>query len=238
MFAERSFVWLHTAVWGCHTVYSQTSDTQAHPCACWWYCSSQLKTGVIIEKDFVCVQSMRRLSPPCWNSALWECGAFRLPSATLHSCSCLFCFCAERIDAHMVTWHENNLYTQHAVGSHCGQSRIPQAGWNRNRRTWDETWERFQGPWILLEGFGAKICNLHFKHTLKSVPGRQLRSALTLVAGGPRWWRDTFSFKAAHMHREWLHTRVQSGSFYCSPLSDPCLLSLSLSLWLCFYALL
>lgn len=30
-----------------------------------------------------------------------------------------------------------------------------------------------------------RICNLHFKHTLKSVPGRQPRSALTLVAGGP-----------------------------------------------------
>ena len=29
-----------------------------------------------------------------------------------------------------------------------------------------------------------RICNLHFKHTLKSVPGRQPRSALTLVAGG------------------------------------------------------
>lgn len=112
----------------------------------------------------------------------------------------------------------------------CGQSRIAQAGWNHNRRTWDETWERFQGPWILLEGFGAKICNLPFKHALKSVPGRQPRSALTLVAGGPRWWRDTISFKAAHMLREWLHTRVQSGSFYCSPLSDPCLLFLSLSL--------
>lgn len=27
-----------------------------------------------------------------------------------------------------------------------------------------------------------RICNLHFKHTLKSVPGRQPRSALTLVA--------------------------------------------------------
>lgn len=45
-----------------------------------------------------------------------------------------------------------------------------------------------------------RICNLHFKHTLKSVPGRQPRSALTLVAGGPRWWSDTFSFKTAHRH--------------------------------------
>lgn len=45
-----------------------------------------------------------------------------------------------------------------------------------------------------------RICNLHFKHTLKSVPGRQPRSALTLVAGGPRWCSDIFSFKTEHTH--------------------------------------
>lgn len=87
-------------------------------------------------------------------------------------------------------------------------------------RTWDEIWERFQRLWILLEGFGAKICNLHFKHTLKSVPGRQPRSALTLVAGGPRWWSHTFSFKAPHMHKVftallWLTSVVYVSLFLC-----------------------
>ena len=54
-----------------------------------------------------------------------------------------------------------------------------------------------------------RICNLHFKHTLKSVPGRQPRSALTLVAGGPRWCSDTFSFKTAHIHT-YTHTHTEA----------------------------
>lgn len=60
-----------------------------------------------------------------------------------------------------------------------------------------------------------RICNLHFKHTLKSVPGCQPWSALTLVAGGPRWCSDTFSFKTAHRHThtEWVHTGVQTWQF-------------------------
>lgn len=79
-----------------------------------------------------------------------------------------------------------------------------------------------------------RICNLHFKHTLKSVPGRQPRSALTLVAGGPRWFSDTFSFKTPHTHAH-THTQYRSGSFYSSPLTDP---TLSLfSCCLCFYVL-
>ena len=87
-----------------------------------------------------------------------------------------------------------------------------------------------------------RICNLHFKHTLKSVPGRQPRSALTLVAGGPRWCSDTFSFKTAHTHTH-THTQTQSnytqnsrsGSFYSSPLTDPSPSPFFLNL--CFYVL-
>lgn len=88
-----------------------------------------------------------------------------------------------------------------------------------------------------------RICNLHFKHTLKSVPGRQTRSALTLVAGGPCWYSNTFSFKTEHtsMHAHSLslkHKNTQdprSGSFYSSPLTDPSPSPFSIGLcFLCF----
>lgn len=71
-----------------------------------------------------------------------------------------------------------------------------------------------------------RICNLHFKHALKSVPGRQPRSALTLVAGGPCWCSDIFSFKTEHKRARThmnTHTCTGSGSFYGSPLTDPSL---------------
>lgn len=81
-----------------------------------------------------------------------------------------------------------------------------------------------------------RICNLHFKHTLKSVPGRQPRSALTLVAGGPRWCSDTFSFKTEHKHTHTNYTEdSRSVSFYSSPLTDPS--PSPFSLRLCFYVL-
>ncbi len=37
---DRGNVWAHTAVLGSEIVYSQTSDTQIHPSARWWHCSS------------------------------------------------------------------------------------------------------------------------------------------------------------------------------------------------------
>lgn len=62
-----------------------------------------------------------------------------------------------------------------------------------------------------------RICNLHFKHTLKSVPGRQPKSALTLVAGGaPVGVTIPFLSKQhtyTHTHTEQLHTRVQIWQF-------------------------
>lgn len=87
-----------------------------------------------------------------------------------------------------------------------------------------------------------RICNLHFKHAPKSVPGRQPRSALTLVAGGPCWCSDIFSFKTEHRHAHTnthrTHSHPQdsgSGSFYSSPLTDPSPSSFSPRLcFLCF----
>lgn len=88
-----------------------------------------------------------------------------------------------------------------------------------------------------------RICNLHFKHTLKSVPGRQPKSALTLVAGGPCWCSSTFSFKTECMRTHtYIQTHTPRATAHKSPdlpvfialSSDWPLSFLSLALFLCF----
>lgn len=131
----------------------------------------------------------------------------------IHNLTCM--------DAHTYSYtHRHTRYTRiqllfhsflHIVSSH--HSCVLTLLTLLNRQTWGKSERDSWGHGYSCRDLVQRICNLHFKHTPKSVPGQQPTSALTLVAQRPAVQRILFVFEERNEYSRHLFFTMTSFLF-------------------------
>lgn len=91
-----------------------------------------------------------------------------------------------------------------------------------NRQTWRKSERDSWGHGYSCRDLVQRICNLHFKHAPKSVPGQQPTSALILVAQRPAVQRILFAFEERNKYSQHLFFIMTSFLFLSSALQKNC----------------